>query len=145
MTAACIGTGYRKLRFQWTAGKRSDDHPSWKEPGASTVSSIVLNSCQQHGHVFRHCYEVRTGMRREGIYMSVSGCGPNSEFPARLLPSWSVSGNCIDPAVMLRQMLAQVRVWAVAAYKYLKYLLWDITHTEKWPCPGVVQACMVVT
>lgn len=81
----------------------------------------------------------------EGIYMSVSGCGPNSEFPARLLPSWSVSGNCIDPAVMLRQMLAQVRVWAVAAYKYLKYLLWDITHTEKWPCPGVVQACMVVT
>lgn len=71
MTAACISTGCRKLCFQWTTGKRSDDHPSWKEPGASTVSSMVLNSCQQHGHVFRHCYEVRTGMRRGDLYECV--------------------------------------------------------------------------
>lgn len=45
---------------------------------------------------------------------------------------------------MPRKMLPEVQVWAVAAYKYLKYLLWDISHTKKWPRPAVVQACVVM-
>lgn len=65
-------------------------------------------------------------------------------FQQGFFSSWSVSWNYIGPAVVAWKMLSEVQMWAVAAYKCLKYLVWDIGQTEEWSCPAVVEACVVI-
>lgn len=83
--------------------------------------------------------EVRPGMRRRYLFECICMWPKFWIFSKAVFPSWSVSGNYVGPAVIHWKTFSEVQVWAVAAYKCLKYLVWDISHTEEWPCPAVVQ------
>lgn len=148
LTAACIGTVCKKLHFQWKTRRMSEGHPSWNW----TFHSV---HCGLYFQIEPGCMPMPLGMRPDSIYYKVrSGMRRRIwmhlyvtqilNFQQGFFPSWSVSGNYIGSAVMPWKMLSEVQVWAVAAYKCLKHLVWDISHTEEWPCPALVQACMVI-
>lgn len=95
VSAQSVGTCIFKTRGV------SEGHPSWKMPGPSTVSIVVLTSYQRHGHTSRLSSTTRWDLRWEGgICLSASVCVPNSEFSARLFLKlicqwelcWSSSG-----------------------------------------------------
>lgn len=89
-------------------------------------------------------YRVRPGMRRRYLFECICMWPKFWIFSKALNSQADLSvGIVLVEQWYLKKMLSEVQVWAVATYKCLKYLVWDISHTEEWPCPAVVQACMI--
>lgn len=142
LTAACICTACRKLHFQWKTRRMSEGHPSWKVPGPSSFYCGLYIVPVAWAYIQTPSTTVWDQGWGEGICLSASVCDPNSEFSARLFPKmicqwefyWSSSDTLKNALWSTGVSCSSLKVSEV----------WDISHTEEWPCPAVVQACMAI-